>query len=107
MQGNDNMRLLRVRTCEPRGSPEDDQPWSQDNLRPDRSRPPTKKRQKRPNPSNIQRNGQNAENTIRVAHDDTMPKRVIVRSQGALDALDANTQMTNDGQTMKIVDDSE
>ncbi|KAK1484598.1 hypothetical protein CABS01_17217 [Colletotrichum abscissum] len=81
---------------------------SQEN-RPSRSRSPTKKIQKRPNPTATQE----SEETITVAAENTRPRRTIIRSRRALEALDPNTQ-TTDTQTISnstameiVVDDSE
>ncbi|KAF4772699.1 hypothetical protein HER10_EVM0002042 [Colletotrichum scovillei] len=81
---------------------------SQEN-RPSRSRSPTKKIQKRPNPTATQE----TEETITVAAENTRPRRTIIRSRRALEALDPNTQMT-DTQTISnstameiVVNDSE
>ncbi|KAI3545670.1 zinc knuckle [Colletotrichum abscissum] len=63
---------------------------SQEN-RPSRSRSPTKKIQKRPNPTATQE----SEETITVAAENTRPRRTIIRSRRALEALDPNTQMTD------------
>ncbi|OHE90327.1 zinc knuckle [Colletotrichum orchidophilum] len=64
---------------------------SQEN-QPTRSRSLTKKVQKRPNPTDTQE----PQGTITVAAENTRPKRTIVRSRRALEALDPSTQMTND-----------
>jgi hypothetical protein len=83
------------------------EPGQPQGARPDRSRSPTKKIQKRLNPTNNQRNDENTRDTIRVVREDARPKRVIVPSRRALEALDINTQTTNDSHRMEIVDDSE
>ncbi|KAK9778918.1 hypothetical protein SCAR479_04154 [Seiridium cardinale] len=78
---------------------------SQEN-RPSRSRSPTKKVQKRPYPTATEE----SEETITVAAENTCPKRTIIRSRRALEALDqmTDTQTINDTTKMEIVvDDSE
>ncbi|KDN61236.1 hypothetical protein CSUB01_11874 [Colletotrichum sublineola] len=65
---------------------------------PTRSRSLTKKVQKRSNPTDTQE----SEGTITVVAENMRPKRTIVRSRRALEALDPNTQMTNDSTAMEI-----
>ncbi|KDN71154.1 hypothetical protein CSUB01_12466 [Colletotrichum sublineola] len=76
---------------------------SQEN-QPNRSRSPTKKVQKRPNPAATQE----SEETITVAAENERPRRTIIRTRRALEALDPNTQMLNESTAMEIVvDDNE
>ncbi|OHW97034.1 reverse transcriptase [Colletotrichum incanum] len=70
---------------------------SQEN-QPGRSRSRTKKVQKRPNPTTTQE----SEETITVAEESTRPKRTNIRSRRALEALEPNTQITNDSTAMEI-----
>jgi hypothetical protein len=76
-------------------------PSQSQGARPSRSKSPTKKLQKRTNPASSQTNDENAD-SINVATENIRPKRTIIRSRRALEALDVNTQLTNDSHQMDV-----
>ncbi|GKT51829.1 nucleic-acid-binding protein from mobile element jockey [Colletotrichum spaethianum] len=81
------------------------EPSQSQSTRQERSRSPIKKKiQKRQQPTGSQTQD---ENTIIVAAENSRPRRAIVPSRRAMEAIDANIQTTNDSHLMEIVDDSE
>lgn len=84
------------------------EPGRSQETRPGRSRSPTKKKiQKRQKSTGGYTQDENDENTINVTQEKTRPRRVIVPSRRALEAVDVNTLRTHNSHHMEIVDDSE